>query len=139
MRIFSASIVAVTLLVQSAAAVADVREEIEEANAAFIAVYGSSDGKAVAELYTATARVIPPGAETAAGRKAIAAFWQDSIDEKLEILALETRDIELAGDTAYELGVLRLRNPDGSETVSRYVVVWKRVDGAWKLHLDIWN
>ncbi len=49
MRIFSASIVAVTLLVQSAAAVADVREEIEEANAAFIAVYGSSDGKAGSE------------------------------------------------------------------------------------------
>ena len=28
---------------------------------------------------------------------------------------------------------------DGAVTEYRYVVAWKRVDGRWKLHRDIWN
>ncbi len=138
-RVFAGSIVGVALLVSAAVAGADVREEIEAANATFVAHYAAKDGKAVAGLYTTAAKVMPPGAETAAGRAAIAAFWQGTIDSGLELMALETVDVEAEGDTAYELGIVHLRNPDGSEVASRYVVVWKRVDGRWHLHLDIWN
>jgi ketosteroid isomerase-like protein len=137
-RLFIAATL-VALLSHAGAARADLRQEIEAANAALIKHYAAKDAKTVAGLYTTTARVIAPGAEIAAGREAIATYWQGAIDSGLVVLTLETIDVEAAGDTAYELGKLRLRNPDGSEGVARYVVVWKRVDGAWKLHRDIWN
>ena len=33
----------------------------------------------------------------------------------------------------------RLVGRDGKITEGRYVVVWKRTNGEWKLHRDIWN
>ena len=37
------------------------------------------------------------------------------------------------------VGTVKLAGVDGSVTVSRYIVVWKRENGKWKLHRDIWN
>jgi ketosteroid isomerase-like protein len=36
---------------------------------------------------------------------------------------------------------MTMATPDGKSETARikYVVVWKRVDGAWLLHRDIWN
>ncbi len=137
-RLFVA-VTLVALLSHAGAAEADLRQEIEAANATFVKHYAAKDAKALAGLYTTTARVVAPGAEIAAGREAIATFWQGTIDSGLVVLALETVDVEAAGNTAYELGKIRLRNPDGSEGSANFVVVWKRVDGAWLLHRDIWN
>jgi uncharacterized protein (TIGR02246 family) len=127
------------LVMHAGTARADVREEIEAANVTFVALYAAKDWKAVAALYTPDARVMGPGAETAQGREAIEAFWKGAIESGLGLISLDTQEVETAGDLAAEVGVLHLRNPDGSEITSRYVVVWKRVKGVWKLHLDIWN
>jgi ketosteroid isomerase-like protein len=129
----------VALLVQTGTARADLREEIEAANVTFVSHYAAKHGEALAGLYTAGAKVMPPGVETVSGREAIAVFWQGTIDAGLGLMEIETLDVEAVQDTAYERGLLHLRNPDGSEITSKYVVVWKRVGGAWQLHLDIWN
>jgi ketosteroid isomerase-like protein len=34
---------------------------------------------------------------------------------------------------------VRLVAKDGKVDQARYVVVWKREGGRWKLHRDIWN
>jgi ketosteroid isomerase-like protein len=47
--------------------------------------------------------------------------------------------VESSGDLAYETGTVRLVARDGKQTEGRYVVVWKRDGGRWKLHRDIWN
>ncbi len=54
-------------------------------------------------------------------------------------VALETEDAEGVGDLAYETGTVRLVAKDGAASSARYVVVWKRSGGSWKLHRDIWN
>jgi len=46
---------------------------------------------------------------------------------------------ESAGDLACETGIVRLVATDGTLSQARYVVVWKREGGQWKLHRDIWN
>ena len=53
-------------------------------------------------------------------------------------MRLHTLDLELAGDTAYEVGEAALTLSSGATAV-KYVVVWKKVDGQWRLHRDIWN
>ena len=85
------------------------------------------------------AELLPPGAEAVAGRPAIAAFWKGAIDAGVKDLVLTTVQVESAGDLAYEVGKVRLVAKDGQATEDRYLVVWKRENGKWQLHRDIWN
>ena len=93
----------------------------------------------VADLYTVDAELLPPGAESVAGRPAIAAFWKGAIDAGVKDIVLTTVQLESAGDLAYEVGKVRLVASDGQASEDRYLVVWKRVNGKWQLHRDIWN
>ncbi|MEO8755396.1 MAG: SgcJ/EcaC family oxidoreductase [Casimicrobiaceae bacterium] len=116
-----------------------VRDGVEAGNRAFIAAFLRGDAQAVANLYTENAQVIAPGAPVARGRTAIAAAWQKAINTGVKDIVLSTADVESAGDLACETGVVRLVARDGGVTEGRYVVVWKRAHGQWKLHRDIWN
>ena len=51
---------------------------------------------------------------------------------------LNTFDLQLAGDTAYEVDEANLTIDRGSAVV-KFVVVWKKDGGQWHLHRDIWN
>jgi uncharacterized protein (TIGR02246 family) len=115
-----------------------VRDAVDAGNYFFVKAFDARDAQAIAELYTKDARVIAPGAEPAAGREAIAAFWAAAM-EGTQSVRLETLSVESEGDLAYEDGVVHLTATDGSESSERYVVVWKRIGRRWHLHRDIWN
>jgi carbonic anhydrase len=117
----------------------EVRDAVEAGNRAFIAAFLRGDAAAIAQLYTEDAQVIAPGEPVARGRSAIAAAWQKSIDSGVKDVALHTTEVESTGDLASETGDVRLVAKDGSITQGRYLVVWKREGGRWKLHRDIWN
>jgi uncharacterized protein (TIGR02246 family) len=117
----------------------DVRAAVEAGNRAFIAAFMKGDAEAVANFYTENAQVIAPGAPVVRGRPAIAAFWGKSIKSGVKELALTTADVDSSGDLASETGVVRIVARDGTVTQARYLVVWQRTNGEWKLHRDIWN
>lgn len=117
----------------------EVRQAVDAGNRAFIAAFLRGDARAVAALYTENAEVVAPGAPVARGRASIAAAWQKAIDAGVKDLSLETADVESAGDLACETGKVRTVARDGTVTLGRYVVVWKRTNGRWLLHRDIWN
>jgi ketosteroid isomerase-like protein len=94
---------------------------------------------ALDRIYTADARILPPGAPMIAGRENIRRYWQAAVEELNPTGGgLETVSIEVLGDTAVELGRATLASDVGKMDV-KYVVVWKREDNAWKWHIDIWN
>lgn len=117
----------------------EVRDAVEAGNKAFVAAFLRGDAAAISQLYTESAQVIGPGEPVARGRAAIAAAWQKAIDAGVKDVKLETAQVESAGDLAYETGTVQLVAKDGKVTQARYVVVWKREGGRWKLHRDIWN
>jgi len=117
----------------------EAREAVDAGNRAFIAAFLRGDAKAVAALYTEDAQVIPPGGEVASGRAAVTAYWQAAIDGGVKDVKLATEDVESDGDLACETGRVTLVAKDGKATTARYVVVWKREGGRWRLHRDIWN
>jgi uncharacterized protein (TIGR02246 family) len=117
----------------------DVRAAVEAGNRAFVVAFLRGDAPAVAGLYTDDAQVIAPGAPVAAGRAAVEAFWKGTIESGVKDVQLTTLGVEADGDLAFETGRVRLVAADGKASEARYVVVWKRVGGAWKLHRDIWN
>ncbi|HYL36213.1 MAG TPA: nuclear transport factor 2 family protein [Bryobacteraceae bacterium] len=97
---------------------------------------------ALDRVYTVNARILPPGAEMVLGRENIKSFWRGAI-EALSVAAvkLETVDFQPLGDTGIEVGraTLIFKASGSQPAVMKYVVVWKREDGAWKWHIDIWN
>ncbi|MGH9895019.1 MAG: DUF4440 domain-containing protein [bacterium] len=74
------------------------------------------------------------------GTTAIQRFWQGAVDMGLKEAVLETLEVEAHGDTAHEVGCYTLKTGGGQVAdAGKYLVVWKKEGGAWKLHRDIWT
>lgn len=121
----------------------DVRAAIEAVNAEFSAAFNRGDAAAVASLYTEDALLLPPGEAVVSGRSSVEAYWKAGADAGLSNLQFRATEVESHGPMAYEVGEASFDMPasDGSKTPAKvkYLVVWKNVDGAWKLHRDMWN
>lgn len=120
-----------------------VRSAIEEVTAQWQAGVENQDAAAVASLYSPDAIVLPPDSESIQGRQAIESLWNNVFQSGLQSADLRTVDLEIVGNTAYEVGEGTLSfSSDGGTAMSvvKYVVVWKKDEaGSWKLHRDIWN
>jgi ketosteroid isomerase-like protein len=116
------------------------RAAIEAANAKFSADYAKGDAAAVAAHYTAAGQAFPPNGEIARGREAIQKLWKGAMDAGVRGVKLVTLEVEAHGDTAHEVGTYVLVG-EGGKTLDngKYIVIWKRDGGLWKLHRDIWN
>lgn len=118
-------------------------DEIEARSLEFEAAFNAGDGAAVGALYTPDAAVLPPGGARVDGRDAIAGFWAEAIESGLADLDLVVVEVIETGDSALDVGTLTLTAPgEGDQRVTvaaKYIVYWKKIDGAWYLHRDIWN
>ena len=75
------------------------------------------------------------------GRPAIGTMWKD-MAEKVTDPQLTTLDVKPLGPSAArEIGTfsLKTKGPAPQEVTGKYVVVWEKVGGDWKLTADIWN
>jgi uncharacterized protein (TIGR02246 family) len=132
--------IALSLPAAFAADPGDPRKEIEAANAEFGAAFGRGDARAVAALYTGGGQLYPPNEGVVSGRAAIERFWKAAIDAGVKGVELKTAEVEGLGDSAVETGTYTLSGKDGT-TLDRgkYLVLWKRSGGAWRIHRDCWN
>lgn len=123
-------------------AVAD-RAAISAQAARFSQAYMDGDYDAMTAIYTADAKIFPGNAPIISGHAAIRDRWV--LPEGVQILQHEStpEEIRLLGDYAYDYGYYAgtTRQADGSTSSWRgkYVIVWKREEGEWKMYLDIWN
>jgi uncharacterized protein (TIGR02246 family) len=122
----------------------EIRAAIENTNLKFAEIFKRGDAAGIAALYTADARLMPPGSPTLSGTEAITAFWQAAMKQGIKAATLETIDVETSGGVlATEIGqfTLSMESPRGGqvEQTGKYIVLWKNDGGTWKLHADIWN
>lgn len=122
----------------------EIREAIKNTNLKFAEIFKRGDAAGIAALYTADARLMPPGAPSMSGTEAITAFWQAAMKQGVKAATLETIDVETSGGAlATEIGrfTLTMESPRGGqvEQTGKYIVLWKNDGGTWKLHADIWN
>lgn len=135
---------AISLLVLAASAQArDIKAEIDAENAKFDAAFNSGNAAGVALHYTEQATVLPPGAPMVRGRAAIQGFWQGQIQEGIKNLSLQALRVDQFGNAAREIGQFSLDAPNPQKQMThvegKYVVLWRRIRGGWKLDTDIWN
>ena len=117
------------------------KAEIEAANAKWVDFFNKGDFAGVASLYTEDAAAFPPGSAMVKGREAIGMMWKN-MAEKVTDPKVTTLDVKPLGPiTAREIGTFRLKTkgPMPQEVTGKYVVVWEKIGGDWKLAADIWN
>jgi uncharacterized protein (TIGR02246 family) len=117
-----------------------IREAIVAANGNFMEAFNSGDASGLAACYTAEGQLLPGNSDFVAGTQAIQEFWQGAMNMGIKSAKLETIEVEGMGKIAYEVGKYQLF-ADGDQMLDqgKYIVIWKQVEGVWKLHRDIWN
>jgi uncharacterized protein (TIGR02246 family) len=119
---------------------ADARAAIEAGNKQFAAAVAKGDAAQLAAMYTGGAMVFPPNGDIVRGREAIQKLWQGALDSGVKEVALTTVEVEAHGDTAHEVGTYDMKGAGGQALDrGKYIVIWKRDQGQWRLHRDIWN
>jgi ketosteroid isomerase-like protein len=120
-----------------------IQKDIQPTNRIFEQEFvGNRDVNALDRVYTADARILPPGAEMISGRENIKVFWHNAIEAmNVRSVKLETVDFEAHGETGIEIGraTLEFASAGAPPATVKYVVIWKQEDGTWKWHVDIWN
>lgn len=101
------------------------------------------DPAGFASFYAENGRLMPPNAPTATGPGAVEQVLEQILtpNTTLEISSTEIHVSE-AGDMAYDIGMyaLEVETPDGTvEDEGKYLVVWQKVDGEWKVVADMFN
>jgi uncharacterized protein (TIGR02246 family) len=117
------------------------KAKIEAVNAKWVELFGKGDFEGIAQLYTVDATAFPPGSAMVKGRAAIGAMWK-GMAEHVSNPKVTTLDVKrLSPHVAREIGTFSLmtKDPTPKEISGKYLVVWEKVRGEWKLAADIWN
>ena len=118
----------------------DVSEEITEANNRFMVAFNSGDAELLAGNYSDDGKLLPPNGDEIVGKENIRDFWQGAMDMGISKAELVTVEATGYGNTAVEEGRYTLYAADDSEIDhGKYIVIWYKDMGQWKLRKDIWN
>jgi uncharacterized protein (TIGR02246 family) len=114
-------------------------DKIVEANGNFMAAFENQDAEAMAALYTEDAQLLPPNGDFQIGNAAVEAFWGSLFTAGFDGVILETLEVHGNGTLVSEVGLFTLYLNGQYFDNGKYIVVWKKVNGKWYLHRDIWN
>lgn len=115
---------------------------IQEAIVKFSEHVMNGDAKSIAKAYSKDAKIFPTNVDILEG-EAIKEYWTPSGDAMVSYHKILPEEITVEGNTAYDYG-----RYEGTTTTAegkkidwkgKYVIVWKKVKGQWKIYLDIWN
>jgi uncharacterized protein (TIGR02246 family) len=121
-------------------ATANIKASMEAANKNWMKAFKNADATAIAGLYTTRGQLLPANSHVVEGTVAIRDFWRSVMNMGIKEAVLETIEAEDLGDTAIEGGRYRLLVANGSVAdAGKYIVIWKKEGGTWKLHRDIWT
>ena len=100
--------------------------------------FNRGDAAAVAALYAPDAQLVMSGSETAKGPEAIRAAVETLMKTGAKV-HIDTSQNVGAGDIAYVFGTYSVLDREGGKDIEQgtYVEVWRQLDGAWKLSLDV--
>ncbi len=128
---------------QSAEPDAD-EQRIRELDRRWVEAVQAGDFETAGSMYAEDGLIMPPNAVQGEGTGAAAQFWKAVTELPNVAMDFGPTEIEVAeaGDMAYEIGTYTL-SFDGEqgrvEDRGKYVVVWTKEDGEWKVAADIFN
>jgi uncharacterized protein (TIGR02246 family) len=118
---------------------ANAKTEIEEANKAFMALVAAGDSVGLANSYTTDAKFMSAGAPAVVGRDNIQTAMSDIVKSGITAVDLRLQNVYGTKDLLAEEGELTLFAGDKAVAEEKYIVLWKKEEGRWKLFRDIFN
>lgn len=116
------------------------RDSIAAVNAAFGKAMSAGDSIGAAALYTSDAIIMSSNMPAVKGRDAIVAFSGETIRMGFKNFRLESTEVFGNADMLEEVGVYTLADDKGATIdKGKYIVLWKKEEGKWKLFRDIFN
>jgi len=120
------------------------KDEIQTAQDRLAEAVAARDAGRAAALYTEDARLIPQGAPSCSDRGAIAAFFSGASANGIAGARFVTEEVEGDERQATEIGRYELYAvaPNGERILAaegRYLVVWRKDGGEWRMHRDMFN
>lgn len=115
------------------------KKEIEEANRNFMELVAKGDSVGLANSYTVDAKFMSAGAPAVKGRANIQHAMSEIVKSGITKVDLRMKEVFGIADLIAEEGELTLYVKDEVVAEEKYIVLWKKEDGKWKLFRDIFN
>ena len=116
-----------------------VKKEIDGANQNFMLLLAKGDSVGLANGYTTDGELMFAGGPAIVGRPAIQSAFSGILKSGITKADLKTKDVFGNEDMVAEEGVVHLYVKDQSVGEEKYIVLWKKEDGKWKMFRDISN
>lgn len=129
--------VLVLLLGSSSAVLADEaadRAAIELSAQAWIKAFNTRDVDKLVSLATDDVVVLDGSAPSVGARKPARDVWKQASVLAQGPTTSTTKEIAIAGDVAWRVGVLAYQLANGEMGHGQSLEIWKRVSGGWKIH-----
>jgi len=120
---------------------------LDKLAAAFAEAFNAKDAARVASFYADDAIVMPPD-QTMIRRRHVEAYYVRGFRQDVSNFRLAPMESRIAGSHAFEAGTSTLTERKGVSplgepalvtTGGKYVVIYRRVNGQWKIAYDIFN
>ena len=116
------------------------RKEVDEANRNFMDMLAKGDSIGIAGLYTTDAKMMAPNVPAIVGRAGIQSGQSHFINTLSPRLQISTLDLWGTADMLAEEGEYVMTTKDGAPIdKGKYIVIWKKEDGKWKIFRDMIN
>lgn len=115
------------------------KKEIEDSNRNFMDLVAKGDTIGLANSYTTDAKFMNAGSPAAVGRANIQHAMSGMVKSGITKVDLRTKEVFGTEDLMAEEGELTLYVKDKAVSEEKYIVLWKKEDGRWKLFRDIFN
>jgi len=115
------------------------RKEIDEANKRFMELVSRGDSIGLANFYTIDGKFMSAGAPAVVGRDKIQKAMSDIIKSGITRVDFRTSGLYGSEEMLAEEGELTLFVKEQAVSEEKYIVLWKKENGEWKLFRDIFN
>ncbi len=115
------------------------KEEIIVANKEFMKLFAANDSIGLSNLYTKDAKFMMSGVPAISGTKNIQSVFSGIMNSGVSSINLITVDVWGTENLITEEGGLSLFVGDTEVDQGKYIILWKKEEGKWKLHRDIFN
>ena len=113
---------------------------IAASNKIFGECWATGDSVKFANCYTADGCMYPPNMPRVCGPAAITAFFNEGYKWGIRNIVLTTDGVFGGADAVVETGTYDLQMANNvSGDKGKFIVMWKMVDGKWKMYRDAWN
>lgn len=116
------------------------KKEIEAANQVIMETFARGDSAGMAAAYSKEGSVMLNYMPSVKGKENLTKVWGSFMNAGLSKVELTT--LEVWGDENYitEEGVFTVKSKEDNQLdKGKYLVLWKKEDGKWKLHRDMSN